>query len=57
VARAAGELASEHSLRGYDGVHLASALAVKDEVVLVTWDADVGDAARRTGTLLTNDQG
>jgi predicted nucleic acid-binding protein len=56
LARAAGELASEHGLRGYDAVHLASALALEGEVVLVTWDADLGDAARTTGALLTNDR-
>lgn len=57
LARAAGELASRHALRGYDAVHLASALAVEaDDVVLVTWDDDLGDAARATGGLLTNDR-
>jgi uncharacterized protein len=57
LARAAGELASGHTLRGYDAVHLASALAVEGrDVVLVTWDDDLGDAAQATGVLLTNDR-
>jgi predicted nucleic acid-binding protein len=57
LARAAGELASRHALRGYDAVHLASALSIEaDDVVLVTWDDDLGDAARATGALLTNDR-
>jgi hypothetical protein len=35
-------------------VHLASALAVeREELVLVTSDADLGDAAQATGALLT----
>jgi predicted nucleic acid-binding protein len=58
LARTAGELAREHALRGFDAVHLASALAVNGrDVVLVTWDHELGDAAQATGTLLTNDRG
>jgi uncharacterized protein len=57
LVRTAGELASRHALRGYDAVHLASALAVRaDDVVLVTWDDELGEAARATGALLTNDR-
>jgi predicted nucleic acid-binding protein len=57
LARAAGELAGGHALRGYDAVHLASALAVeREDVVLVTWDGALGDAAQATAALLTNDR-
>lgn len=39
VERRAGELASDHALRGADAVHLASALALDDtELVVAVWD-------------------
>jgi uncharacterized protein len=39
VERHAGRLASLHSLRGADSVHLASALAIADpELVFAVWD-------------------
>ena len=38
LARSAGELAELHGLRGYDAVHLASAISVEDAgLVAVTW--------------------
>lgn len=49
LARRAGELAEEHRLRGYDAVHLATALEFDDDVVLVTWDADLQLATKRAG--------
>lgn len=50
LAQAAGELAQRYGLRGYDAVHLAAALAVADEdLVLVTGDADLAAAARAIG--------
>lgn len=50
LARHAGELAGELGLRGYDAVHLASALAlVIDDVTVVTWDRDLGSAAAHSG--------
>jgi predicted nucleic acid-binding protein len=50
LAREAGELADSLALRGYDAVHLASALALGDgEVALITWDSDLGAAAERMG--------
>lgn len=56
LARHAGELAQRHALRGYDAVHLACALAVDgDDVVLATWDRALGEAADDTGRLLVND--
>jgi predicted nucleic acid-binding protein len=46
LAFTAGELAEHHALRGYDAVHLATALSIQDvDLVLVTWDRDLGRAA------------
>jgi len=46
LARAAGELAERHALRGYDAVHLASAIAIDDpNLVMATWDRDLSAAA------------
>jgi len=45
LAQFAGELAELHGLRGYDAVHLASAIAIEDAaLVTVTWDRDLADA-------------
>lgn len=50
LARSAGALAEEHGLRGYDAVHLATALELGGhDAVLVTWDADLGRAASQVG--------
>jgi predicted nucleic acid-binding protein len=50
LAVMAGELAERHALRGYDAVHLATALSIHDaQLVLVTWDRDLGHAAVRAG--------
>lgn len=50
LARHAGELAEQHRLRGYDAVHLATALAAGGAgQVLVTWDRDLGHAAAQAG--------
>jgi predicted nucleic acid-binding protein len=50
LAQAAGELAELHGLRGYDAVHLASAISVGDaSLVTVTWDRDLADAAVACG--------
>ena len=50
IVRHAGWLAERYALRGYDAVHLASALEVLgDSDVLVTWDAELADAARVAG--------
>ena len=58
LARQAGDLAARHALRGYDAVHLASALQViGDDVVLATWDDALNSAARATGRLSANDIG
>ena len=50
IANRAGENAEDLALRGYDAVHLATALELGDEdVVLVTWDRDLAQAAERVG--------
>lgn len=50
LARHAGELAEIHELRGYDAVHLATALAaVTLDLMLVTWDRDLARATAQSG--------
>jgi predicted nucleic acid-binding protein len=48
IVRSAGDIAEQHELRGYDAVHLASALALETtELILVTWDSDLARAGRQ----------
>jgi len=50
LAQRAGEIADERALRGYDAVHLASALALgPGETILATWDRDLSTAAVDAG--------
>jgi predicted nucleic acid-binding protein len=50
LARAAGDLADRLALRGYDGVHLATAFrAAGFGGVLVTWDRELSRAALTVG--------
>jgi predicted nucleic acid-binding protein len=50
LVRAAGRHATDLGLRGYDAVHLATALDLGDEeVVFVTWDEDLRRAASSVG--------
>jgi predicted nucleic acid-binding protein len=50
LAQRAGGLADERALRGYDAVHLASALALgPGETIVVTWDRDLINAAVGAG--------
>ncbi len=50
VARLAGRLSQHHGLRGYDAVHLAGAMTIADDdVVLVTGDAELAAAAASSG--------
>jgi predicted nucleic acid-binding protein len=49
LARDAGELAEKLGLRGYDAVHLASALALDTDARFVTWDEDLRLAAAHSG--------
>lgn len=51
LAREAGELAEKSALRGYDAVHLASALSA-GAITLVSWDEDLRLAAARNGCAL-----
>jgi predicted nucleic acid-binding protein len=52
LAREAGELAEKFALRGYDAVHLASALSAGETITLVSWDEDLRRAAARNGCAL-----
>lgn len=53
VTRRAGELASQHALRGADAVHLASVLAVgAEDTVFAVWDQRLRDGARAAGVHL-----
>lgn len=46
IARISGDLSDGYALRGYDAVHLASAVAAADETsVLATWDFELRVAA------------
>lgn len=50
LARQAGDLAEEHSLRAYDGLHLGAALSLEDaDLIMVTWDRSLGMAAHNAG--------
>lgn len=58
LARLAGDLAAQHALRGYDAVHLACALHLQgDDILLATWDTALNVAARATGRLIATDTG
>lgn len=48
LTRQAGDLAADLGLRGYDAVHLASALAIGADAI-VTWDSKLSEGARRSG--------
>lgn len=53
LTRTAGALASEHALRGYDAVHLATAMSLAEhDVALVSWDRDLCDAASEGGLIV-----
>lgn len=50
LARMAGELSERYGLRGYDAVHLASALSAGDErLLLATWDRELAEATVAAG--------
>jgi len=50
ILTAAGEVAERHQLRAYDAVHLAAALRVADDdLVVVAGDRDLLQAARSAG--------
>jgi hypothetical protein len=52
LAHEAGRLAEKFALRGYDAVHLASALAAGEAITLVSWDEDLRRAAAHNGCAL-----
>lgn len=46
----AGGLAADLALRGYDAVHLATALSIAEtDVAMVSWDRDLARAASEVG--------
>ena len=48
IAEIAGDVAERFALRAYDAVHLASALTIgSDDLVLLTWDERLAAAGRR----------
>jgi predicted nucleic acid-binding protein len=49
LAQQAGELAERHRLRGFDAIHLASALSLGAEATMVSWDNDLARAAHDAG--------
>jgi uncharacterized protein len=49
LAREAGERAEQLGLRGYDAVHLASALTLGDPTTVITWDEELRRAAASSG--------
>ncbi len=49
LAHEAGQLAEQFALRGYDAVHLASALAAGEAITFVSWDEDLRGAAAQSG--------
>lgn len=50
LALTAGEIAHTHGLRGYDAVHLATALSVDSLMLLVaTWDRELARGANEAG--------
>lgn len=50
LVRLAGDLAERHALRGYDAIHLASALVLgAGDGILVTWDRDLVRAGHASG--------
>ena len=53
LSRQAGELAEQLGLRGYDAVHLASALTLGDATTVVTWDEELRRAAAGSGCAIS----
>jgi uncharacterized protein len=50
VVDAAARAADRHRLRALDAVHLACAIRIQEDgLVLATWDAELATAARATG--------
>jgi predicted nucleic acid-binding protein len=49
IVHRAGELAERRALRGFDAIHLASALAQAPEATIACWDDQLAKAARAEG--------
>ena len=52
LAHRAGALSEQFALRGYDAVHLASAISLRTDTALVSWDQDLRTAAAASGCAL-----
>jgi uncharacterized protein len=52
LAHHAGALSEQYALRGYDAVHLASAISFPTDTTLVSWDQDLRTAAAANGCAL-----
>ena len=49
IVHRAGELAERRALRGFDAIHLASALAQAPDAALACWDDQLAKAAQAEG--------
>ena len=49
VVHHAGDLAEQRALRGFDAIHLASALLLTPDIALACWDDELSKAARAEG--------
>jgi len=58
VIRDATRAVTDHGLRAYDGVHLASALAFvqAERLTFACWDGELRKAARASGLTLLPDR-
>lgn len=58
LIQAAAKTARDHTLRAYDAVHLAAALALArdEEIAFVCWDRELSEAAGKHGLALIPEQ-
>lgn len=58
VIQGASRAVAKHGLRAYDGLHLATVLALKEveEVTLACWDRELREAAGERGIALIPEQ-
>jgi predicted nucleic acid-binding protein len=52
IVHHAGQLAERRALRGFDAIHLASALAQRPDAAFACWDQELSRAARAEGLAL-----
>ncbi len=61
IVAQAGELAEKHAVRGFDSIHLASAISLRDQVAssvaFSAWDARLLSAAKAEGLGVNNNAG